>query len=426
MEVEATTASDLKQLRPGDFLTVTVEQFDNKYLGETKLHGKTIMIPGVFPGETVRGEVLRNWKRRLLLRPVEILVSDRDRVVPRCQHFATCAGCQFQHIAYERQLEIKRSRLENCFDADHPLYPVPLRAILPSPDPYGYRNNIKVHGPGEPGFWKVKGIEILQNVECPICVSELENALQEQRRQNFTEFTSKGILNVTMRATKIGDVYVGPEQPKPEEVAWLNEELENPLTGETLRLVVPAHAFWQASTPMIPRLVEEVVRPVREFQPKIVLEAYCGMGLFGLMCAPVVPEAIGIEDHPLAVEAARRNRENLGLENLTIVEGKTENYLATFLAQLPWEGSSVIVDPPRSGLPKTVLKQLLERPPQQLVYVSCSPESFAQNLHKLCAETYDIKDLVALDLFPQTKHLECVGVLQRRDAIASVGTPELE
>lgn len=403
----------LKQLRPGDTVVVTIERFDNKYLGETKLPGKTVMVPGTMPGETVRGVVLRNWRKRLLLRPVEILAADRDRVEPRCKHFALCAGCQFQHVGYERQLAIKRERLEGFFPADHPLHPLPLRAILPSPSPYGYRNSIKVHGPGEPGFWQVKGIDMLHNEECPICVEGVESALQAQRRDRFEEFVSRDILNVLIRTTKIGDTYVGPEQPQPEEVAWLSEELDNPLTGETLQLVVPAHAFWQASTPMLPQLVAEVVRPVAAFGPEILLEAYCGMGLFGIMCAPVVPRAIGIEEHPLAIEAARRNQQALGLANLEIIEGKTEDYLATYLEQLPLERATLVVDPPRSGLPKKVLQQILARPPQQLVYVSCNPDSFAQNLRQLCPEPYRVKDLIALDLFPQTKHLECLGVLER-------------
>ena len=414
----AALKEQLKQLRPGDTFVVTIERFDGKYLGETKLPGKTVMVPGTMPGETVRGVVLRNWRKRLLLRPIEILNADPDRVEPRCQHFSLCAGCQFQHISYERQLAIKRERLEGFFPEDHPLHPLPLRAVLPSPKPYGYRNSIKVHGPGEPGFWQVKGIDMLRNQECPICVEGVEASLQEMRRQHFSEFVDRDVLNILIRGTSIGQTYVGPEQPKPEEIAWLAEALENPLTGETLQLVVPAHAFWQASTPMLPTLIAEVVRPVAAFAPEVLLEAYCGMGLFGIMCAPLVPRAIGIEEHPLAIEAARRNQKALDLTNLEIVEGKTEDCLGAYLEELPLERSTLVVDPPRSGLPKKVLKQILARPPKQLVYVSCNPDSFAQNLRQLCPAPYAVRDLIGLDLFPQTKHLECLGVLERVDAAA--------
>lgn len=406
-------AIDLKQLQRGDFLTVTIERFNNKYLGETTIQGKTILVPATLPGETVRARVWRNWKRRLLLVPVEIIDPAPERVAPLCQHFGICAGCQFQHLAYEEQLRLKRSRLEGFFAEGHPLSPLPLRAILPSPDPYHYRNSIKLHGPGEPGFWQVQGIDILRNQECPICVPAVEETLQQQRQENFREFGDRGIFNVILRATKAGDTYIGPEQPRPEDIAWLTEELANPLTGQVHHLVVPAHAFWQASTPMIPQLVEEVIRPVRDFAPDLLLESYCGMGLFGLMCAPFVERAVGVEDHPLAVEAARRNREKLGLTNLEILEGKTEDRLEQLLTQSVGEKTSLIVDPPRSGLPKKVLKLILSQPPQQLIYVSCNPESLAQNLSKLCRGTFTLKDMVALDLFPQTKHLECVAVLER-------------
>ncbi|MFP4338702.1 MAG: class I SAM-dependent RNA methyltransferase, partial [Halothece sp.] len=397
----------------GDTLTVTIERFNNKYLGETILQGKEVVVPGSIPGETIRGEVVRNWKRRLLLKVVEIINPSRDRATPQCQHFTTCAGCQFQHIDYQAQLKIKESRLRSYFDSDHHASPLPLRGIIGSPTPYRYRNSIKLHGPGEPGFWQVLGIDMMRNQECPICVESVDKALQQQRQNHFSEFTSNGILNVLIRGTKLGEVYIGPENPQPEEIAWLNEELTHPLTGITYKLIVPAHAFWQGSTPMLPKLVEQVVRPIQNFKPDTLIESYCGMGLFGIMSAPYAREVIGIEEHPLAIEAAKQNQENLEIDNLRIFRSKTEDRLGEFLADLPSEKSSLIVDPPRSGLPKKVLKQILEHPPQQLVYVSCSPESFARNLNALCQETYQLQDVVGLDLFPQTKHLECVGVLER-------------
>jgi len=411
--VQSEDAVTLKQLQPGDSLTVKIERFNNKYLGETTLAGKTIVVPGSIPGETIRGEVVRNWKRRLLLKPRDVLDPSRDRATPQCQHFTTCAGCQFQHINYEAQLAIKETRLRSYFDEDHPASPLPLRGIIGSPTPYRYRNSIKLHGPGEPGFWQVLGVDMMRNEECPICVETVDAALQKERQEHFHRFTSKGILNVLIRGTKIGETYIGPENPEPNEVAWLNEELIHPLTGVTYQLVVPAHAFWQGSTPMLPILVEQVVRPIQAFQPEVLIESYCGMGLFGLMSAPFAKEVIGIEEHPLAIEAAKQNQENLGVANLRIFRGRTEDSLSEYLNTLPAEKSSLIVDPPRSGLPKKVLKQILKSPPQQLVYVSCSPESFARNLNALCKEIYQLKDMVGLDLFPQTKHLECVGVLER-------------
>lgn len=404
---------NIRELQPGDALTVTIERFNHKYLGETTVQGKTVLVPGSIPGETIHGEVIRNWKRRLLLQPREIINPSSDRATPKCQHFTTCAGCQFQHITYEKQLEIKEARLKSYFEDNHPAHPLPLRGVIGSPSPYRYRNSIKVHGPGEPGFWQVLGVDMMRNKECPICVESVDQALQQQRQKHFQDFTNKGILNVLIRGTKIGEIYIGPENPNPEEVAWLNEELTHPLTGIPYKLVVPAHAFWQGSTPMLPTLIEQVVRPIRDFSPDILIESYCGMGLFGIMSAPFVKDIIGIEEHPLAIEAAKQNQQNLGISNLRIFQGRTEDQLLEFLRDLPSEKSSLIVDPPRSGLPKKVVKQILQAPPQLLVYVSCSPESFAQNLRVLCQETYQLKDMVGLDLFPQTKHLECVGVLER-------------
>lgn len=406
--------ADLNQLEKGDELTVTVQRFNNKYLGENTAFSKPILVPATLPGETVRGSVIRNWKQRLLLEPEEIIQPHKDRVQPRCKHFTLCAGCQFQHLDYDRQLELKVQRMKQYFRGDDPVTPLPLREVIASPDPYGYRNNIKLHGPGEPGFWRVRGYDMMRNEECPVCVPEVEQALAKQRENRFLEFGKRGVDNVMIRASSTGEVYVGPEQPGDGEQTWLTEELPHPLREETVRLKVPAHAFWQGSTPMLPRLTEQVARPVQRFEPRVLIETYCGMGLFGLLCSPAADNVVGVEENPLAVRAARRNQRSLELDNLRFIEGKTEDHLESLLRRAPEDHTTLIVDPPRSGLRKSVLKQTLRHPPRHVVYVSCNPDSLARNLRGLCEDVYELSRIVALDMFPQTKHVECVGVLHRR------------
>lgn len=406
---------DLDALEQGDTLRVRVDEFDNKYLGRTTRGEVEILIPGTLPGERVRGEVIRNWSSRLLLKPVEVLTPDPDRVEPECRHFLECAGCQFQHVDYDRQLSLKLERMRRFFRKEDPTTPLPLEPTVRAPSPYRYRNNIKLHGPGEPGFWKVRGYEMLQNEECPVCVPQLEEALKEHRDESFREYREAGIQNVLLRASSTGDVYVGPENPRGDEPeTWLTERVRNPATGTTHQLQVPAHAFWQGSTPMIDRLVEEVLRPVMEMEPEVLLETYCGVGLFGLMAARVAEHVLGVEENPLAVEAARRNKKDLGLENTRIVEGSTEDHLGRFLQRAPLDRTALIVDPPRSGLPGTVLRDIQANPPARLVYVSCNPQSLARNLRKLTEATYTLEKITPLDLFPGTKHLECVGDLHRQ------------
>ncbi len=413
MNPDSDTA-DLDALERGDSLTVHIDGFDNKYLGRTTLGDREILVPGVLPGERVRGDVIRSWPSRILLKPVEILRSDADRVEPECRHFLECAGCQFQHIDYDRQLELKLERMRRFFREEDPATPLPLEPIVRAPDPYRYRNNIKLHGPGEPGFWKVRGYEMLRNEECPVCVDELEAALQEGRREGFRDYVDRGVENLLLRASRGGEVYVGPEnREEASDETWLSEHVRHPLTGDRQEFEVPAHAFWQGSTPMIDALVEEVLRPVEALQPEVLLETYCGVGLFGLLGARAADHVLGVEEDPLSVRAARRNQRTMGLDNIRFVEGPTEDHLGRFLRRAPLDHTALIVDPPRSGLPKAVLRDVLEAPPARIVYVSCNPQSLARNLRALTGEAYVLDRLTPLDLFPQTKHLECVGDLRR-------------
>lgn len=379
------------------------------------MDGWTFVIMGTSPGETVEAEVMGFRRRTVFLKPVKVTDPNPDRVEPECRHFGVCAGCQFQHLAYDRQLEIKRDRLNEYFDRYEELSFEPFREIIPSKRTYGYRNNVKLHGPGEPGFWSVGGLSMLRNEECPVCVDEIEQAIQSGRKDQFDEFRARNVENLLLRASSTGEQYVGPEQVPEEDIRWLTEVIPHPLTGEDVELTVPSHGFWQGNTPMVPRLVEEVVTRVERFSPSHLVEAYAGMGLFGLFCSSTVEEVIGIEINPLSIEAGRRNLKNLGIDNLRFIEGETESNLADVLWTIPSSDSTLLVDPPRSGMPKQALDAVLSHPPEQFLYVSCNPESLSRNLSHLCRTTYEMEELVGIDLFPQTRHLECIAHLSRRN-----------
>jgi tRNA/tmRNA/rRNA uracil-C5-methylase (TrmA/RlmC/RlmD family) len=394
-------------------IIVEIEKFNNKYLGVGRHEGKKVLVPAALPGEKIECKILKEWKSKIIAIPENIIRADEQRVKPDCKHFKLCAGCQFQHMSYESQLELKKERAFKFLERQNPQFCKLFEEIIPSPTPYHYRNTIKLHGPGEPGFWKVGGIEILQNSECPVCIDVVEDKLAELREEHFEKYMQQNINNVMIRGSSCGEVYVGSEQIAEAETEWLNEEITDPFSKEPTRLKVPAHAFWQGSTPMIGRLIEEVAIPVGEHKPDVLIETYCGVGAFSLFSASKAKNVIAIEENPLSVEAARKNKKALGLDNMRVIAGKTENELDKLLERTPEEGTSLIVDPPRSGLQKKVLKQILAHPPEQLIYVSCNPDSLARNLAALCDKSYRLKRIRGLDLFPQTKHLECVAVLER-------------
>src|SRR5690606_2346733 len=119
-----------------------------------------------------------------------------------------------QHISYERQLDIKVDYVKKQFEENAPDVMLPDIALISSITPYRYRNSITLHGPGEPGFWQVMGIDMLRNEECPVTVPGVEKELQRLRQSGFKEFLDQGIDNVMIRAGNQGEVYAGVENTK--------------------------------------------------------------------------------------------------------------------------------------------------------------------------------------------------------------------
>jgi len=403
-----------RRLSPGDILTLKISKFNKDYWGQARLgRRKKAIVPGALPGEKVEAEVVEVWKYRVLTRLTKVIEASPDRVEAGCPHYATCAGCQFQTLSYDGQLALKKQKVKGHFEFVNFSEPLPEIKMVPSRTPYQYRNSITLHGPGEPGFWQVKGRGMVEVQECTICVDEINAALADQRKSNFSEFLDQGIDNVMLRASNAGEIYVGPELYGDEWETWLQEKITNPLTKEEVTLDVPAHAFWQANTQTLEDLLAAALLPVKEFNADVFIEAYCGIGVFGLMAAPVVKQVVGVEENPRAIEAAEKNIAKLGLSNHRVQAGKTEEYLNEFLAEQKGKRISLLVDPPRSGLSKEVIKMILAHLPEQLVYVSCGPTTFAENLKKLCTY-YDIQSMTLVDMFPQTKHIESVAVLSRK------------
>ncbi len=397
-------------------LTVQIEEYTSRYLGRDSSGEKPVLVPGSIPGERIRARPIHENSDRILALPEEVLEPSEHRTEPQCRHFVECAGCQLQHVQYEHQLALKKKRLLEHFEKNTHDLEVSFENIIPCPSPYGYRNRISVHGPGEPGFWKVEGREILQNSECPICVPELENRLKELRAESFGSFLNRNIENVRLRASSTGEVFSSIENPdaREREITWLTEEVTDPSTGETILFDVPARAFWQANTPMVSILADRVVGFVEERDPEFLLDAYCGVGVFSILCAPFANRVLGIENDDPSVTGARKTRDRVKRDHVEFKHGKTERYINRVLVEAPLDSTTVVVDPPRDGLRKIVIKYLLDNGPDQLVYVSCNPDSLSRNINKLCRDTYRIDTLIGLDLFPQTRHLECVANLIKR------------
>ena len=369
--------------------------------------GWVILVPFTLPGERVRVRVWRNQKNFSDADLVKVLTPSPQRVAPACPLFMRCGGCQYQNLDYAEQLRWKQRQvaelLQHMARVDFPVQPV-----IASPRAYGYRSKItphfeRPHGdrPLPIGFLRQGSRHSIVDVErCPLATDAINTRLTEERSRIHALATAQGFkrgATLLLRDSADGVTTEG--------AAIIRERVEG------LDLRFPAGEFFQNN----PFILEAFTRHVRERAAadgaRFLVDAYCGSGLFCLTAARAFEHATGIEINEASIRWAKENAVSNGLTNCTLVGGDA----AAIFAQVtyPAANTAVVIDPPRKGSDELFLRQLVAFGPRTVVYVSCNPATQMRDLTVLLAAGYTLRDVQPFDLFPQTKHLECVVTLAK-------------
>ena len=366
--------------------------------------GQRINVFGGIAGEEVVARIVRYRRRRRRIVSgvvVEVLRPSPHRVAPPCPYFGPCTGCQWQHVGYERQLELKRAAVLEHTSAYPALGDVAVAPTLPSPRQLNYRNHARftVRNGGQIGFVNRMRRRFVRIDECMLMDPWINETLA--RLQGSAGETSQ----LTMRyGVNTGDWLVQP--------ALLDEEIPIPtgqghyrerLLDRPFRIASPS--FFQVNTEQAERLADLVRRRLDLAGGETVVDAYAGVGTFAVLLAPFARRVIAIEESFSALKDAAIN--TLGIDNLEFVEGRTEDVLD----ELPDAPDAVVLDPPRTGCDAAALEALVRRPPRRVVYVSCEPETLARDLDLLARGGFRVDRIEPLDMFPQTFHVECVATL---------------
>jgi 23S rRNA (uracil1939-C5)-methyltransferase len=391
--------------------------------------GKVVFVPYAIPGERVRAEVVEEKERWTRTRLVAVLEASPDRVEPPCPYFGEgkCGGCQWQHIAYERQANMKAAivadQLRRLGRLDDP--PVADTIVLAGDEEllaYGYRNQTQfaVTTEGQLAYRRAFGHDLIPVDRCLLLDTRLDD-LQGALDMAWPELTG-----VTLRAgVNTGDALIvfdtdSQDEPElsidlPAACALRGPDGVHPLVGSPWiheevagrRYRVSADSFFQANTAGAVALVDLVTGYAEPRPSDVIVDAYCGVGLFALALAGSVAEMIGIESSPTACEDLADNA--AGLDNLTIHEGAVEEVLPALLAQ-GQQADLVVMDPPRAGAGQEVIRGLAGLGPRRIVYVSCDPATLARESVFLGAAGYHLVEAQPVDLFPQTYHIETVAL----------------
>jgi 23S rRNA (uracil1939-C5)-methyltransferase len=375
-------------------------------LGEAlaEFEGQSIFVLGGIPGEKVVAEVVSVRRKYAAARVVEVVEPSAARVPPPCPYYGDCTGCQWQHLSYREQLEVKREHVKDALKRVGGLSGVEVAPVAPSPREFGYRNHARFTiGPGGAlGFVHKETRRFVRIDRCMLMhdgVNETLAGLQDKCSETTQLSVRAGM--------ETGDMLIQP--------ALRNPDITFPTGQKTYRESVAGHEFRVASPSFFQVNIEQTARlagMVRDIldltQEDVLLDAYTGVGTFAVLLSPFVKRVIAVEESAAAMVDARENAK--GLDNIELVTGKTEDVLPGLRETL----TAAILDPPRAGCHPRTLESLVDLGPSRIAYVSCDPGSLARDLKLLCETAYSVESVTPLDMFPQTHHIECVAFLRRK------------
>lgn len=387
-------------------IELTIDALSNMGEGVGRVDNWVVFVPYTLPGERVRARVYRNDKNCSHADLVEVLTPSPKRVQPLCPVYGYCGGCQYQHLAYEEQLAWKTEQVADLMRLQAGLT-VPVQPAIPSPQVYGYRSKITPHfhkpkeaKMGNIGFLRVGSrTEVCDVKQCPIAMEPINAylpALRKSVQQAAAQYRRGATL--LMRVSE-GSVITNNNAVCTEHVGELTF---NFLAGD----------FFQNNPYILPAFTGYVAKQACAEGAKYLVDAYCGSGLFALTLAPHFRKVLGVEVSETSADWARANARSNGIEHATFLAASAEAIFEQ--VDFPAEESAVVIDPPRKGCDMAFLNQLFAFGPARVVYVSCNPATQIRDLAEFDKAGYEVVEVQPFDLFPQTKHLECVATLRKK------------
>lgn len=414
------------------------------------------VVPFGLPGDVCTVRIFKTHPAHVELDLLQVQSpgSLRDDSLIGCRYFGRCSGCQYQNVEHGQQLVLKRQTIENAFRYFAPKIAHMLPKVLdtqPSPQQYRYRTKLTPHfnvsdprktggivlrpnlgfaAKGRPTWRPPHGGsgQILDIEECAIASEIINRGLKLERakfdedfkkyrkgatillRENTLEYTNQNDSDSSLRSC------IDDQQLFVTYTTNSREIVQEFVNGHWFEF--SAGEFFQNNNGILP-IVLNYVRKNLDLdvgQDNFLVDAYCGLGLFSILCAEGVHSVIGVEISADSIKFAERNAKRNQIENATFIAGKAEAIFESIKS--PNHQTLVILDPPRKGCDDVFLNQLLAYYPARIVYVSCNVHSQARDIQWFLTETekgkdYEVLSIKGFDFFPQTHHVESVAVLQR-------------
>lgn len=418
-----------RALKPAStVLTIRVERPAYGGLSIGRHQGRIVMLAGpVLPGELVEAGLDEEKKDYLLASVKRIIEPSPERIEPACRFFGSCGGCHFQHIDYQRQVRLKEEILQDCLRRIAGLE-TGLREAFIGAEPWHYRRRGQFKAAnGKVGFFQGKSRELIDIDACPLMSGEINKDLAKARAlcqglDIFEIHISRGDSAVVLLKTPDRQT---DKQAMAAAVAGFLEagfaglciqstggalqghgrqyiSLELDGLAYTVSPLTFLQSHWQLNRTVAAYIRQMLMSSARGRM----LDLYAGAGNFSLLLAGEA-EIVAVEENSQAVADGRRNLDLNNCRDYRFVCSPVEKYEIT-------DGFDIVMlDPPRAGIAKKVIKMLLAARPERIVCLSCNPSTLARDLKRLLAG-YDVESIGLVDFFPQTFHVETLAFLRRK------------
>ena len=416
--------------------------------------GKDIIFcDGLFPNEEADVEILYQRAGVSFGKVKKLYSLSKDRIQPKCKICTACGGCQYQQIKYNAQLVFKTNRVKNAIKRIAHL-DAPVNDCIGAKNPYNYRNKIQVpftkdrKGNVVYGFYKENSHEIIPTKECAIedkraasILWDIKELIKQFNVPVYNEDNGKGILRYVLIRTSYHypelmvvlvtsimnfpgqrnfidallklhpEITTIVENVNPRHTNVILGPKEKVLYGPgfikdticNLTFEISASSFFQINPEQVEILYKTALKLINIEKNQVVLDAYSGVGTIGLIASKNAKKVISVEIVKDAVKNAIENAKRNNVNNIVFHCGDAGEFINNYDGQI----DMVIMDPPRKGSDEKFLSSLINRKVQQIIYISCDPETLARDLEYL-SSSYNVTFVQPVDMFPFTAHVETI------------------
>ena len=367
-----------------------------------------VEILGAIEGELVLVEILKILPEKIVASVTEVLNPSIYRVVPACGYFLTCTGCQWQHIDYTYQLILKRKFVQDEVGKYNFFCKNMVDNSIPCDKQLNYRNHARFtvrnrNGIGQVGYVNSANRQFVKISECKLMNPKINLYLSEMQGN------MKDHSQVAVRAGEYTESsLIQPDLSSNTKLPFRSGQTHyfEKVNQREYRIASPS--FFQVNIPQLEKIIT-ISNTLLEMNGKgILVDAYSGVGVFGSQFSKYVDRVIAIEESSSAVSDAIISNDDLN--NIEYLCGKTEKIISEITEKIDY----LILDPPRIGCHPRVLETILKVLPNKILMVSCDPENMMRDLNILSKDgKFKVKNIIPVDMFPQTRHIECLAFLER-------------